>query len=128
MIRLLVGFGLQLLANALGLIVAALTLDKMEISGLGFVVAVVLFTVVVAIAQPFFTQMAISRLPALRGGVALVATLVALIVTSAVSAGLSISGIRTWFLATLIVWVVSLIGALVLPLVLAKEIMEENRG
>lgn len=128
MIRLLVGFGLQLLANALGLIVAAVTLDKMEISGLGFVVAVVLFTVVVAIAQPFFTQMAISRLPALRGGVALVATLVALIVTSAVSAGLSISGIRTWFLATLIVWVVSLIGALVLPLVLAKEIMEENRG
>lgn len=127
MIRLLVGFGIQLLANAIGLIVAAVTLDKMEVSGPAFVIAVVLFTVVVAIAQPFLTQMALSRVPALRGGVALVATLVALIITAAVSDGLSISGFTTWFLATLIVWVVSLIGALVLPMVLVKKAVEERR-
>lgn len=126
MIRLLISVGLSLLANALGLIVAAATLDDMELTATGFVVAVVLFTVAYALAQPFLTQMAMTKVPALRGGVALVATLVALIVTAAVSDGLSISGFATWVLAALIVWVVSLIGALVLPLVLVKKAVDER--
>ncbi len=70
MIRLLIGFGIQLLANALGLIVAASLLDDVTITGSAFLVAVLIFTVVYAIAQPFFTQMAVSKVPALRGGVA----------------------------------------------------------
>jgi putative membrane protein len=127
MIRLLIGFAIQLLANALGLLVAALLLDQMTVTTSAFVIAVVIFTVVYAIAQPFFTQMALSRVPALRGGVALVATLVGLIVTAAVTDGLSIDGLSTWFVATLIVWVVSLIGVLLLPLVLVKNKVEERR-
>lgn len=128
MIRLVIGFGIQLLANALGLIVAALLLDKLSIDGAAFVVAVVIFTVVYAIAQPFLTQLALSKASALRGATALVATLVGLIVTTLVSSGLNIDGGVTWIEATVIVWIVSLIGVLILPAVLIKKKVEGGRA
>ena len=56
----LIGFVIQLVSNALGLIIASWILDDVTISGSAFLVAVVIFTVVYAIAQPFFTQMALS--------------------------------------------------------------------
>jgi putative membrane protein len=126
MIRLLIATGIQLLANAVGLLVAASVLDDMEVSGTAFVIAVIVFTVVYALAQPFLTQVAMSRVPALRGGVALVATLVGLVVTAALSDGLSISGLTTWFLATVIVWLVALVGVLLLPLVLVKRSVQDR--
>ena len=128
MVRLLIALAIQLLANALGLLVAAWMLDGVEVTVAGFVVAVVVFTIVYAIAQPFFTQMALSRVPALRGGVALVATLVGLVVTASLTDGLTVSGMGTWFLATLVVWVVALVGVLVLPLVLVKKKVGERRA
>ena len=124
----LIGFVIQLVSNALGLIIASWVLDDVTISGSAFVVAVVIFTVVYAIAQPFFTQMAISAAPALRGGVALVATLVGLIITSLVSDGLSIEGAGTWIAATVIVWIVSLLGVMVLPFLFVKKKVQERRG
>ncbi len=127
MVRMLLGLLVSLLANAIGLVVAASLLDDMELTASGFLVAVVLFTVVYAIAQPFLTQMAMTNVPALRGGVALIATLVALVITTLVTDGLSISGATTWVLASLIVWLVSLVGALLLPLVLVKNAVEERR-
>jgi putative membrane protein len=127
MIRMLIGFVVQLVANALGLIVASWILDDVTISGTAFFVAVLIFTVVYAVAQPFFTQMAINT-PALRGGVALVATLVGLIVTTLVSDGLSIDGGVTWIAATVIVWLVSLLGVFVLPLLFLKKKVEERRA
>jgi putative membrane protein len=128
MVRMLLGFLIQLLSNALGLLVANWLLDDVEVSGTAFVVAVVIFTVAYAVAQPFLTQMALSKAPALRGGVALVATLVGLIVTAAVSDGLSISGALTWIEATVIVWIVSLLGVLLLPLVIIRKRAEERRS
>ncbi|WP_432479141.1 phage holin family protein [Nocardioides sp. GXQ0305] len=128
MIRLLLSVVIQLLANALGLIVAAYFLDGMTLTGPAFLIAVVIFTLVYAISQPLFTQMAMSRVPALRGGVALIATLVGLVVTAWVSDGLSIEGAETWLAATVIVWLVSLVGVLLLPLVLVKKRVEEKRG
>jgi putative membrane protein len=130
MIRLLVSFVIQLAANALGFIVAASILDKFEVSTTGFVVAVLIFTVVYAIAQPFFTQMALSKMTALRGATALVATLVGLIVTDLLldSSDFSISGGATWLEATVIVWIVSLLGVLILPAIFVKKKVEEKRG
>jgi putative membrane protein len=128
MIRLLVSFVIQLAANALGLLVADWVLDDVKVSGPAFLVAVVIFTVVYAIAQPFLTQLALSKATALRGATALVATLIGLIITSLVSDGLSISGGLTWIEATVIVWIVSLIGVLILPMIFVKKKVEEKRG
>jgi hypothetical protein len=71
--------------------------------------------------------MALSKAPALRGGVALIATLVGLILTSLISDGLSISGALTWIEATVIVWIISLIGVWLLPIIFVKKKVEENR-
>ena len=127
MIRMLISLLLTLLGNALGLLVAAWVLDDMTMTAGAFVVAVLIFTVCYALAQPFFTQMALSKAPALRGGVALIATLVALIITTLLTDDLSISGALTWIEATVIVWIVSLVGAWLLPAVFLKQKVEERR-
>jgi len=127
MVRLLIGTAIQLLSNALGLLVAAQLLDDLTLTASAFVVAVVVFTVVYAIAQPFLTMMAISHIPALRGGVALVATLVGLLITVWATDGLSIEGGTTWVAATVIVWFVSLLGVLLLPLIFLKKKAQDRR-
>jgi putative membrane protein len=128
MVWLLISFVIQLAANALGLLVADWVLEDVNVSGPAFLVAVVIFTVVYAIAQPFLTQLALSKAAALRGATALVATLIGLIITSLVSDGLSISGGLTWIEATVIVWIVSLLGVLILPMIFVKKRLEEKRG
>jgi putative membrane protein len=128
MIRLLIGFVIQLAANALGLLVADWVLEDVTVSGSAFFVAVLIFTVVYAIAQPFLTQLALGGAAALRGATALVATLIGLVITSLVSDGLSISGGLAWIEATVIVWIVSLLGVLILPLIFVKKRVEEKRG
>ena len=65
---------------------------------------------------------------ALRGGVALIATLVGLFVTTLVTDGLSIEGATTWVAATVIVWFVSVLGVLLLPLILVKKKVAEKRS
>jgi putative membrane protein len=129
MIRLLISFVIQVAANALGFIVAASVLDKMEVSGTGFLVAVVIFTVVYAIAQPFLTQLALSKATALRGATALAATLIGLIITAWLvdDEALSIEGAATWLEATVIIWIVALLGVLILPVIFVKKKVEEKR-
>jgi putative membrane protein len=130
MIRMLISLVIQLVANAIGLIVAASVLDKMEVSTTGVVVATVIFTVVYAIAQPFLTQMAISKASALRGATALAATLIGLVITNWLtdSDSLSISGAATWLEATVIVWIVSLLGVFILPLIFVKNRVQERHS
>jgi len=123
----LISVGIRLLANTVGLLVAASVLDGMTITGAAFVVAVLIFTVVEVIADPLLTKMALTNLPALRGGVALVTTFVGLLITSLVSSGLDISGAKTWLMATFIVWLAALLAGLILPVFLVKKAVD-NRG
>jgi putative membrane protein len=126
MLRMLISAVLFLVANAIGLLVAAAVLDDMSVSGEAFVIAVVIFTLVEVLVQPLLTQMAVSRASALRGSTALVATLVGLIITSLVSDGLEISGAVTWILATVIVWGAALIAGWILPLIFLKNRVEDR--
>lgn len=127
-LRLLANITLALLANALGLIVAALVLDDMSLSAGAFIIAVVLFSVAAALSQPLVIKLSWKYAPALRGSSALVATLLALIVTAIVSDGLRIRGVVTWVAATVIVWAISLIGTLVLPMLIFKKVLANNVG
>lgn len=128
MIRLVVRTVIAVAANAVGLIVAALVLDRMEIDVTSFVVAVVIFTVVFAVLQPFLAVQLRRLGPAALGGVSLIATLVALVITDLVSDGFTISGVTTWVLAALIVWLGALIAAFVLPYLGLKRYLEERRA
>lgn len=121
MIRFLVRTVILLLANAIGLIVAAAVLDDMTITGVAFIVAVFIFTLVEVLADPLLSNMAEKSVPALRGGVALISTFIGLVITAAVSSGLSITGVSTWILATLIVWLAALLAGLILPVFMVKK-------
>jgi len=52
---------------------------------------------------------------------------VALIVTAAISDGLSIEGFTTWFLAALVIWLASMVAALILKLTIAKKVINQVR-
>jgi hypothetical protein len=121
MIRLLVTVLLSLVANAVGLIVAAVVLDDMTLDAGAFIVEVAIFTVVVFVIRPLIVQIGLQQAPAIAGSSALLATLVGLVVTSIVSDGLQIRGGDTWVLATIIVWLISMVGALILPALFLKR-------
>jgi putative membrane protein len=121
-VRTLVG----LVANAVGLLVAAALLDGVHVNAGSFVVAVVIFTIVYALMQPFLISQ-FRRNRAALGGVALIATLVSLIVTDLLSDGFSIDGVGTWIAATFIVWLGALLAALILPFLGLKKYLEERR-
>jgi uncharacterized membrane protein YvlD (DUF360 family) len=125
-IRLLVRTLVMLLANAIGLIVAAVVLDGMEINVASFIVAVVIFTVILALMQPFFAVQLRRAGSMALGGVALIATLVSLIATDLLSDGFSIDGVGTWIAATVIVWLAALLAAFLLPFLGLKKYLESR--
>ncbi len=115
MARTLIRLVLTLAGSALGLWLAAILLDGVRLSGTAFIIAVVLFTVFAAILQPLVTKLTREHAEALRGGSALITTFVALVLTALISDGLTIDGIGTWILATVIVWLTTMIAGVVLP-------------
>lgn len=128
MIRLIVRTAIALAGNAIGLIVASLVLSGFDIDVTGFITALVIFTVVLALMTPFLANMMRrnrSSTSAL-GGVSLIATFVALLITTLVSDGLSISGIGTWIGATVVVWLGSLLAVFILPYLGLKKYLEAN--
>ena len=121
--RLLAQTAMSLLANALALLAASILLTGFSINGLAFVVAVFIFTASTVILEPLITKIARQNAPYLLGGIALVTTFVGLLVTTLVTDGLSITGIANWVMATLIIWLATVVASLVLPLFLFKEVL-----
>jgi hypothetical protein len=62
------------------------------------------------------------------GGVALISTFVALLITDLFTDGLSISGIGTWIGATVVVWLASLLAVFILPYLGLKKYLDERRA
>lgn len=128
MVRLVIRVLLALLANAVGLLVASALLDGFNLQASGFVTAVVIFTLATVILGPLVISIALRNIPVLMGGIALVTTFVGLLLTDWLSDGLSISGASTWILATLIVWLCSLLATIVLPLLFFKDALVGGKG
>jgi putative membrane protein len=126
MIAFLVRTGVMLLANAIGLWVASLVLSGFSISLDSFIMAVVIFTVVLALMTPFMASQLRKHQSSAIGGVALIATLISLLITDLISDGLTVDGVATWLLAAVIVWAASLIAAFLLPALGLKRYMEKN--
>ena len=129
MIRFIVRTAIVLLGNAVGLIVASLVLDDFSIDVTGFVVSLIIFTVSVALMTPFLasTMRRNQSSSSAMGGVALISTFVALLITDIFTDGVSISGIGTWIGATVVVWVGSLLAVFILPYLGLKKYLDERR-
>ena len=123
MLKFFARMALSLLANALALLVASVLLTGFAINGLAFVVAVFIFTASTTILEPLITKIATQNAPYLLGGIALVTTFVGLLVTMLITDGLRITGIGTWVMATLITWLATVVGSLILPRFLFKEVL-----
>ena len=128
MIRFLVRTLVAVAANAIGLIVAAIVLDGVHLNFASFVVAVVIFTIVFAVLQPFLAVQLRRLGNGAIGATALIATLVSLLLTDLLSDGLEIDGVGTWIAAAVIVWLAALVAAFVLPFLGLKKYLDERRA
>jgi uncharacterized membrane protein YvlD (DUF360 family) len=126
-IRLIVRTLVAVAANAIGLLVAAAVLDGFRLNASGFVLAVIIFTVVFALMQPFLISQMRGRAGRALGGVALIATFLALLITDLISDGLNIEGVGTWIAATVIVWLAAVLAAFILPFLGLKKYLEDDR-
>ena len=93
-----------------------------------YVVVAVIFAVIQAILSPLIFKMVVKNASAFSGGVGLISTFVALLITVLLTAGLTINGVTTWILATLIVWLFTAIAAFLLPFLVVKRVVEERRS
>ena len=124
--RFLAQTALLLMANAIALAVASMFLPGFSINVRGFVVAVCIFTASTVILEPLISKFARQSAPVLMGGIALVTTFVGLLVTTLLTSGLSITSIGTWVVATLIIWIATVVASLVLPRLLFKEVLSDK--
>lgn len=126
MIRLLANLVLLVIGNAIGLIIATIALPGFRMDGGGALAAILLYTAINALFSPLVVTIALKYAPALRGGIALVTTFVALLLTSLVTPGLTLSGLSTWIIAPSIIWCSSVITGILLPMVLFKKVLQNS--
>lgn len=127
MIRLFATLVVSLLSSVVALLVTAVVLDDMSLEPVGLVVAAVIFTVVMVLTTPLLRQIAVTKAPALLGSTALVATLISLVIASLVSDDLTIKGAKTWVAATVMVWILVLLGRFLLPFIIFRDALRRRR-
>jgi hypothetical protein len=128
MIRFLVRAVIFLGSAALGIWITSLILDDFVVTATGFLVAVLVFAVLQSILAPWLLLMTRKYATALTGAVGLVSTFLALLVATLVSDGISITGAQTWLVGTILVWIITMLGTLLLPLLLVKKGVEKRRA
>ncbi|WP_062520120.1 phage holin family protein [Demequina silvatica] len=86
---------------------------ELEISGL--ITATVIFALAQSLLSPLIERQIHKRARAVVGGVGIISTFVALLITATLTSGLTIHGFGTWAAGTLLVWLITAIGVWVLP-------------
>lgn len=128
MIRFLVNAAVYMAAAAIGLVVADVLLGGLSIVyPFGFVVAALLFGILQAVLTPFFESITEKNASMLTGAVGLLSAFAALLVTVVVSDDITVDGLATWFLAALIIWLASMLAAVILKVTVAKKVIKEVR-
>lgn len=126
MMRFLTSLVIYLVTAALALWLTSVIVDGFDVTLQGLIIAAVIFAVLQAILAPFIFNMARKYASFLLGGVGLVSTFLALLITSLVTDSLEISGISAWVIGTLIVWLITAIGGWVLGLIFLKKYKKER--
>ncbi|MEZ0362181.1 hypothetical protein ACAG26_00545 [Mycobacterium sp. pUA109] len=106
---------------AVGMILAAWAVPNVSVSASGVVVAALLFSVAQAIPAAWILKLPHGYASLLLGGTGLVLTLVAMSLASVITHELSIHGAASWAAATIVVWLVTTIGAILLPEVYVRR-------
>lgn len=132
MITFFIRAAMFVVSAALGLIAADLILPGFHIDWSdwwGFVLAVVIFAVIQSVLAPWVFKMTRRHAPALLGGIGIISTFVAIVVVVLIPrAGLTISEPMAWFLAPVIVWIVTALATWLLPPLFVKKKVAERRA
>ena len=104
-------FASSLVGIAVGILISAVALGDMSISASGLIEAALLFWIVHIIVS-FIALRILVRQPsiAMAGLLALGATIVSLIIVNLIIGGMKIHGPGTYVVATLIIWICTVIG------------------
>jgi hypothetical protein len=108
-------------AWAIGLLVAAQVVPGVSLSLSGFIVAVAVFSTAQAALSVFLLRLPHRYASLLLGGTGLAITVFALILATAETHGFTIHGMASWLATTLVVWLVTTIGAVSLPELLGPQ-------
>jgi hypothetical protein len=127
MMRFIASIVVALAVSAVALLVASLLLDGFEVSTVTFPVLVIEFAAILLISRLALETVIDKNVHILSSFVGLIGAFVALVVTDLVSDGLSISGVSTWIVATLIVWGGMLLAELLFGAALFRRIAGEDR-
>jgi hypothetical protein len=111
----------RLVAWGVGLLLADWAVPHVSVSVSGFIVAVVVFSVVQTSLSFFILKLPHGFAALLLGGAGLLMTLIAMILASVLTHGLTICGVASWLAATLVVWLSTTIGAILLPDVYSRR-------
>ena len=124
---------LFLVSAGLGLIVADLLLEDFQIEWSqwwGFVLCIVIFAALQSILSPWIARIANRYAPVLLGGIGIFSTLIALVIVVLLPiGGLRITGVVGWLLGSVIVWLVTALGSVLLPMIfLKKKVVQAKNG
>jgi hypothetical protein len=116
--------GTSLVAIALGILISSAVLSKFSLNATAVVEATLLFWVIHIGVQVLALRVLV-RQPsiALAGLLALASTVVSLIIVNAIVSGLTIHGLQTYVVATLIIWITTSIGDIV-----ARQMLKTRRA
>ena len=116
----------------LGLIVADLALEGFQIDWSkwwGFVICIVIFAILQSILSPWISRLADRYAPVLLGGIGIFSTLIALVIVVLLPiGGLRIVDVAGWILGAVIVWLVTALGTILLPLIFRKKTGDSEPG
>ena len=125
--------GLMYVVSAgLGLIAADLLLDGFQIQWdkwWGFVVCVLIFAILQTVLAPWVGKVADRYAPVLMGGIGIVSTLISLVVVVLLPIGwLRITDLTGWLLGAVIVWLITALGSVLLPLIFLRKKVDAAKG
>jgi lipopolysaccharide export LptBFGC system permease protein LptF len=127
MIRFLINLGVYFVSALIGIIVADLIFTGFQVEvGISYLIVAGIFALIEACLSPLVGSLTRRKAQAFMGGTGLIATFVALLITSLISGYIDIDGIGTWIGATVVVWLFGAIAAFLLPILVVRRIIKED--
>jgi hypothetical protein len=127
-ITLVIRAAIFLASSALGLLLTSALVSGFRITVTGFVLTVLVFAILQSVLAPFIARVAQRHASAFLGGVGIVSTFVALLLTQTFTEGLRITGIASWVLATFLVWLITAAATMLLPMVVFRRFLRERQA
>jgi putative membrane protein len=124
MMRMIAGVVVRVVTAFVALLLTAALLEDFNIAVFGYPIVLAIFVLVSLVARPALETIIDENVQWAASFVGLVAAFVSLLVTDLISDDLEISGVTTWVLASLIVW----IGGIVADLLIGRWLFRKIAG